>query len=121
MKKRKPKRIIRDDVEMFYCPDCDNYYARKFMTKSKRRKDGIGTYCLKHDYLRKEDRRRKIREKSKHKNEETKLNYRVSNERKWYFKHQEKKKFDGPTCVTVRTAGISKLWGRSPHERRACG
>jgi len=113
------KKITRYGIDYYHCPDCeaqpgyDAYNLKKDMTRDKYRPDNVGTYCKKHRKI------RKAKYHSEQKNKRCKLGYTVSNVRKYHFKHQEKKVFDGPTCVEVRTYGVCKNWGKVGYERKA--
>jgi len=107
------KKITRYSVDYYYCPDCEDYNIKKDMSTDSRKPDNVGAYCKKHKRI------RKAKYHSERKNERTKMTYRVSNERKWHFKHQKKEVFDEPTCVEVRTYGICKNWRKVGYERKA--
>ena len=36
-----------------YCPDCKKLVRRNKFNKNRSKKDGLSSYCKKHDYLRK--------------------------------------------------------------------
>jgi len=36
-----------------WCPDCHEYLDEVKFNKNRSKKDGLGSYCKKHDYLRK--------------------------------------------------------------------
>ena len=36
-----------------YCSDCKDFVITQNFNKNRRNKDGLSTYCKKHDYLRK--------------------------------------------------------------------
>jgi hypothetical protein len=110
--KRSPKKIIRNGIELFHCPDCDDYLPKGEMSTSKRQKDGVGVYCRKHRRLRNQESKRKS---IKRKNEKYKLNYRISKVHKYYFKGAYRIK---SVSIRPRTTGICVNWGKIKYERR---
>ena len=111
-KKRIKKKKIIDGVEMFRCPDCNDYLPKSEMSKSSRQKDGIGNYCKYHRNLSALKSRRK---NIKRKNENCKLSHRVSNEHKYYFKGRYRIK---SVSVRPRATGVCENWGKPRYERR---
>lgn len=112
MKKRKSKCIIQNGIEMYYCPDCDDYRLYEEMIPNKSKKSGVNTYCKFHNNIRKKKLRKR---KRKWQIEKYEFVHGPGNEFKYYFKNYEPKHFDGPTVN-----GVCVTWGIPRYETR-CG
>jgi hypothetical protein len=106
---RKKVKII-NGVEMYYCPDCDDFIPKDRMTFYNGKP---WTYCKKHRNIRSRDSERKRKKWLLH-NEKNKLDYRVSNttgasELNPVVRHK--------VSIRPRATGACKNWGKPRYEK----